>query len=70
MYTCRKAYWWAFIRKRFPTNTVLILFTDPLGERGMKQVRGSRTTDLNTTGKETECREEREVAIMSKRVKA
>jgi hypothetical protein len=34
---------------------------------GMKQVRGSKTTDLHTTGKEREDREERELATMSKR---
>ena len=50
------------------TDTVLILFTGLLRERDMKQVRGSKTTDLHTTGKEREGKE-RELAIMSERVK-
>lgn len=35
----------------------------------MKQVRGSKTTDLHTTEREREGREERELATMSKRGK-
>lgn len=32
----------------------------------MKQVRDSKTTDLHTTGKERELKEERELATMNK----